>query len=549
MFRTATHILRAALHPLATRFRNELRRPQETQLRLLSRLISNLSATEYGRAYGIGPDDGYDEFAAKLPVVSYDDLSEWIGRQQSTEEKVLVAEPVIFYEKTSGSSGAAKFIPYTRSLKSSFNRMFLIWLCDLLAAGPRFRTGKLFLSISPAFRQNRTTERGVRIGLEDDTEYLDRRVGMILKPFLAVDPAVARFQNPESFKLALATLLVAEPNLEAISIWNPSLLEIILDCIERHRGVIAAALKEGRIVCDGMEFRFARAALSRLELIEERQIPWTRLWPELKLISCWTSAHAESAARGLSDKFPDVLMQGKGLLATEAPLTIPLIEAPGFVPLPSEVFYEFMDEQGRISLLHEIQMGSEYEVILTQKGGLGRYRLGDRVRVSGFHLGSPCLEFAGRSDSVCDLVGEKLNENFVRACLEELSADGGYRMLLPVMPGRGPHHYLLLAESLPEDRGRIEAELDGLLCRAHHYRNARLLGQLGQVEVRVAAGLRDAFYGYFTGRGMKWGDIKRCHLIRKPEDAAGLIARLNQTGKHECGSTNHEETKNTKKTR
>lgn len=526
MFRTVSYILRAALHPLMAGFRNELRRPQEAQLRLLTKLISNLSATEYGRSHKIRADDDYDSFAAKLPCVTYDDLGEWISRQQNTEGKVLVSEPVLFYEKTSGSSGAAKFIPYTRSLKASFNRMFLIWLSDLLTNGPQFRTGKLYLSISPAFRQNRTTARGVRVGLDDDTEYLNRWASYLLKPFLTAPPALARIQNPESFKLALATLLIAEAGLEAISIWNPSLLEVILSYIEQRRDVIASGLKKGFIVCDGLEFRFNRPAASRLELLERQPISWTRLWPELKLISCWTSAHAAAAARSLAEKFPDVYLQGKGLLATEAPLTMPLIEASGFVPLPSEVFYEFLDERGRIFLLHELEKGREYEVILTQKGGLARYRLGDRVRVTGFYLDSPCLEFIGRSDAVCDLVGEKLNENFVRICLERLSARGSFQILLPMAPERGLSYYLLLTDSLPEESTQMEAELESELCQAYHYRNARLLGQLGPVKVRVATGLRETFFSYFVSKGMKWGDIKHCRLLGRPQDAAGLIARL-----------------------
>jgi len=518
--------MRAALYPLMAGFRNELRRPQEAQFRLLNKLISNLSATEYGRSHKIRADDSYDSFAAKLPCVTYDELSEWISRQQNTEGNVLLSEPVLFYEKTSGSSGAAKFIPYTRSLKASFNRMFLLWLSDLLGNGPQFRTGKVYMSVSPAFRQNQTTAHRVRVGLDDDTEYLNRWVSCLLKPFLAATPAVARIQNPESFKLALATLLVAEARLETISIWNPSLLEIILSYIERQRDVIASGLKKGFIVCDGLEFRFGRPAASRLELLEEQPIPWTRVWPELKLISCWTSAHAAAAARSLAEKFPDVYLQGKGLLATEAPLTMPLIGASGFVPLPSEVFYEFLDERRRIFLLHELQEDGEYEVILTQKGGLSRYRLGDRVRCAGFYLDSPCLEFIGRSDAVCDLVGEKLNENFVRACLEKLSAPGSFQTLLPMMPERGLSYYLLLTDSLPEENTQIEAELESELCRAYHYRNARLLGQLGPVKVRVAPRLREAYYRYFVGKGMRWGNIKHCHLIRKTEDSAGLIARL-----------------------
>ena len=76
------------------------------------------------------------------------------------------------------------------------------------------------------------------------------------------------------------------------------------------------------------------------------------------------------------------MMQGKGLLATEAPITVPLVRADGCVPLVDSVFLEFEDAAGRFRLLDEVAPDAEYAVIVTQPGGLLRYRLGDRVRVT-----------------------------------------------------------------------------------------------------------------------------------------------------------------------
>ena len=42
------------------------------------------------------------------------------------------------------------------------------------------------------------------------------------------------------------------------------------------------------------------------------------------------------------------MVQGKGLLVTEAPMTIPLISAQGCVPVLDEVFFEFEDESGKL---------------------------------------------------------------------------------------------------------------------------------------------------------------------------------------------------------
>src|SRR5688572_10656407 len=108
-------IVRPALRLLFEEFMLTLQRPRQAQDRLLQKLVGDLAATEYGRSLGVKAGDGRDEFLGRVPLVNYDDLSEWVERQKRHEGDVLVAEPVLFYEKTSGSSGAAKYIPYTRS--------------------------------------------------------------------------------------------------------------------------------------------------------------------------------------------------------------------------------------------------------------------------------------------------------------------------------------------------------------------------------------------------------------------------------------------------
>src|SRR5260370_21747050 len=115
----------------------------------------------------------------------------------------------------------------------------------------------------------------------------------------------------------------------------------------------------------------------------------------VKLVSCWAAADARRGAEALREIFPRALIQPKGLLATEAPVTIPLFEANGFVPLVSDVFIELFDGVS-VRRLHEAEIGSEYELILSQRAGLVRYRIGDRVRATHHFLGPPCLHFIGR---------------------------------------------------------------------------------------------------------------------------------------------------------
>jgi hypothetical protein len=221
-----------------------------------------------------------------------------------------------------------------------------------------------------------------------------------------------------------------------------------------------------------------------------------------------------------------VTIQPKGLIATEAPVTFPLIDADGCVPLASEVFYEFEDEGGSVLLLDEIEEGRAYNLIISQKAGLWRYRLGDCVRVTHFFNRAPCLEFEGRSDAVSDLVGEKLSDRFVQSCLDRMALGGSFQVLLPDAGESGQACYVLVADSLPCPAGMCEDRLDGLLSEGHHYRLARRLGQLGRARARAVSNARDIYYGYFVKKGMKLGDIKHQSLVWKLEDAGELLNRM-----------------------
>lgn len=530
MLRTIRPPLKSLLRHSYLRFKEQLRDPGRAQRVLLKELVHNLASTEYGRSLGVRGEDDYKAFSRRTPIAGYDELRPWIESQKSHEGHSIVSGPVLFYEKTSGSSGPVKYIPYTSGLKGSFNRMFSIWLYDLLEHGPRFETGRIFISVSPSFGDAQATKRGIKVGLDDDADYLNSWMRWLSKRFLVAPASIKKLRDPADFKHVLSALLLAEPDLEVISIWNPSLLEVILDHIQARGDALIDDLKSGLVARGDLEFRFKRQPPERLALIKEQPIDWPRTWPKLKLISCWTSANASSASRRLAGQFPGVCVQGKGLLATEAPLTLPLIEARGFAPLPGEVFYEFLDDRGNISLLHELDAEREYEIVLTQKGGLSRYRIGDRVRVTHSYKATPCLEFIGRSGEVCDLVGEKLSESFARECLSRLPLESSrFQTLLPVMPERGRCHYVLLLDEPPSCATSIEERLDEALCDAYHYRNARRLGQLDPATVRVAPNLRDAYNEYFMMKGMKFGDIKHQFIVRRLDDAANLMAILDSS--------------------
>ncbi len=516
-------LVRLALWPCSLRFRRALAAPENAQRRVLQTLVRQLAKTEYGRQYGVADNDGYAAFRDKLPIVSYEDLRPWIERQRRNEGNVLVAERVQCYGRTSGSSGFVKHIPYTGSVLGAFRSTFCLWLFDLISHGPRFLTGRIFLGVSPSGGHQIVTEQGVRLGADSDLEFVPGWLRWLMAQFLALDPRVVRIRDAEAFKCVVALSLLAADDVETISIWSPSYLIVLLEYIRSHRDALIAEWSAGRTVQEGMVFRVRRPSPDRLALLTRDPVPWGRLWPSMNLISCWDDSQPSSSASYLRRTFPDAVLQGKGLFSTEAPMTVPIIPAHGCVPIVTELFFEFADEAGRISRLHELEKGKTYSVIFSQVNGFARYRIGDRVKVSGYYEHTPCLDFVGREGVVCDLVGEKLHEQCVKEAIAQLHlADSRFQMLIPVPFSEGPSYYLLLLDKLEADAEDVSRRLDELLQGSYRYREARLMGQLNVPKVHVAADAQERCLEYFARQGMRWGNIKHTYLVRNPQDGRAL---------------------------
>lgn len=486
------------LAPTARRFHQALDNPELIQTSVQREICDRLIKSEYGKTLGIRSVDDWQ----RVPIGDYDALEPLLNHRH--QQIALTPEPILFYEKTSGSSGAVKWIPYTQSLRRSFSQMFCVWAHDLIVHGPKFSTGKLYACISPQLNvaDNQT--------LQNDLDYLDGWLRWFLRPWLVMPNKLNRLHDANLFKHQLALALLEAEKLEIISIWSPSFLQVHLKYIQENQDLLRAELHN-------------RISHHRLQLLCESNIPWMQLWPNLKLISCWDSANAADQAQGLRSafsssaslsQFPGILIQGKGLLATEAPMTIPLIVAGGCVPVLDEVFFEFEDDTGSLYGLHELNIGKEYTIILSQKGGLYRYRIGDRIRVTHYYRHTPCLEFLGRHQVISDLVGEKLQETFVNNALTLLNLQETYFKSL--MPIADPPHYILLLDSAKETPEIIAEQLDQALSESYHYKRARAIGQLAPPQVLISSQIPEVLISHRIRTGSIWGGIKHPILATLP---------------------------------
>lgn len=476
----------------AARFARALRNPEQTQTAWLLRRVAADAGCVFGRQHDFPAIQSYRDFARNVPLREWSGFSPWIDRIQAGEKGVLGMEPVSHLAPTSGSSGARKLIPFTPCLQRGFADAVGAWMFDLTRLEPGILGGPAYWSISPLAGDAAEPSGKVPVGFADDAEYLGSWKSKVSRRVMAVPPDIRHERDSSTFWIRTAACLLSQGELRLISVWHPSFLGLIENTVLREWDRLLDLLDKKRA--------------SVLQTVGPHDPSgW---WPALRVISCWGDGAAEPGMREIASRYPCCRVQAKGLLATEAAVTIPWREN---YPLAiTSHFFEFLSEHGDELMAHELELGKRYEVVVTSGGG---YRLGDMVECDGFCGRTPTLRFLGRAGNVSDLCGEKLSESFVAECFADLWPGGDGRPIVAYLraqsDSQGTPGYDLVVAS-PMDEKRVES-LDSLLRRNPHYDLARRLGQLRAVCLRVDPSIR--VLGK-EGDDRRLGDIKPLLLVR-----------------------------------
>jgi hypothetical protein len=502
------------------RFERALGDTGAAQRRWLLAQLQRHSASEFGQAHDFGALHSPADFARRVPLSCYDDVAPAIERVRRGARDVLAVGRVTHLAPTSGSSGARKLIPFTASLQAGFNAAVNRWMNDLARQRPALVGGPAYWSVSPLAEPDAVDAAGrppdaIPVGFADDADYLGAGAAWLVRQALAAPSALRHVRDSQAFWALTALALLRRRDLRLVSIWHPSFLTLLVEGAACAWPALLDAIASGdcpwidaipSAARDG--WRVAPDAARSAELRRIGAEEWTAWWPELQLVSCWGEQAAEAGWRALVQRLPHVLVQPKGLLATEGVVTIPL-HATHVLAVTSH-FFEFLDERGEARLAHELERGGHYEVVITNGGGLWRYRLGDMVECTGQLRTAPTLRFLGRTGRVSDLRGEKLSEPVVAEALRAAwrgDAPPAYAALRAwTERGRAGYELLISDEVDVGDVDGVRARLEEALHANPHYALARRLGQLEPLRVAVVA--HDAAVSELRAHAGRLGDAK-----------------------------------------
>ncbi len=506
----------AASLPAWHDFRRGLARPEETQWQILRGLLQDNSASEFGRLHRFDEIRTCEQYCQRVPITDYAGLEPWVRRIMRGEPAVLTRERVTRLVPTSGSTGGRKFIPFTAGLQRQFNRAIAAWTVDLSRTHPAVPFGPAYWSVSPSLPVRAEQESAVPIGFDSDSAYLGGILQPLVESTFAAPSALRLVTDLECFRYLTLLSLLRQPELRFASVWHPSFLTLLLDALPAWWEELLTDLERGGCRRAATEPPAVRVAVGSSpqprrarSLRRVGAVDLDLIWPRWGLVSCWGDGQAGVALADLQARWPHLAVQPKGLLATEAFISIPFRSRH---PLAvTSHFFEFIDASGAVLPAHALQCGQRYEVIVSTAGGLWRYRLGDFVEIDDFVENTPSLRFIGRGGGVSDLRGEKLMEGFVtRAVLNvcgHCALRPAFAMLAPVIGGGGVPSYVLFVEGEAPDE--LATLLNAELRANPHYAYCRDLGQLGPVRcVRVAGGAYQTFCEVNVSEGRRLGEIK-----------------------------------------
>ena len=521
--RAANALWLASCLPEAARFHRALEHVREEQELVLQRLLQRNADTEFGRQHGFAAMASVRDYQERVPLRTFEEYRASIERVADGAANVLTREAVRLLEPTSGTSlsgGATKLVPYTASLQREFQRAIQPWIADLFRHDSELMGGRAYWSVSPVVTANARSRGGIPIGFEDDASYAGVWQRRLVSAVMAVPSDVRQIVDVDAFRRATLLALVRSESLRIISVWNPTFLTLLVDRFDELADVL-----ERDPALNPQRRQALRRALGAATRGERHAI----LWPDLRLVSCWTDGRAADAAARLVGLFPQARIQGKGLIATEAFVSLPLVGHEGAALAVRSHFLEFapIGTEDKASadpprLAHELDCGQRYAVIVSTGGGLYRYQLQDVVEVVGRLRHCPLIRFVGRQGCVSDQFGEKLNEAHVAAVLrgefDRFAISPAFAMLACDLALETPAYVLYIDSNAPLDvLDRLATTVDSRLRESFHYDYARRLGQLGPLQAFRAVNGEAAYVDAEIRRGRRAGDVKPLALSQRTD--------------------------------
>ena len=436
---------------------------------LLMKLLRESADCEYGKKYHFDEIKSVEEYKKTVPITEYDDYAPYIERMvKNGEQNVLTGRKVVHFAQSSGSVGVPKYIPVVQEVIDLYSevgcsRTFALAGRYLREHGRPFPYHKCLNLIEIIERK---TECGIPKGAISSTVL--KHVRKFMK-YMQTTPMELIYptENVDQRYLKLLFALAYKDLSFIDGAFTTSLVDLMvyLTC---NWGKLVEDIRTGKInkeikMSDGLRSTLEKQLKADVVRADELKAEFEkgfdtpiipRIWPRLS----WTGGigtgtfapYTEKLRKYTGDDMPhDNLLYA----ASESIFACCMgLDRNDFLMIPQSGFYEFVpagsDDYSRTYNMDELEVGKDYEIIVTNLSGLYRYRIYDVVRVLGYYGRSPLVQFIYRKNQLVNLASEKTNTEALEAAINGFEEETGitvtdYSVYPDTSEERGRYVFLL----------------------------------------------------------------------------------------------------------
>ena len=453
---------------------------RKAQEETLLSLIDKHKDTALGIDFDFKNINSSEMFRETLPLTNYNFYkSKYITRILSGEENIMTQEKVDLLGATSGTSGHKSLIPHTAQISKVFFLQGITVVFDGLFskafahANQLQKTCKLTFQPRWQYIENEGPDgktKKMKVGpasSSPDDKGFDRLLPLYTSPKEAfqIKNEKAAFYCHIYFAMKDKNLGIIESNFSPIVLTFFSMMEehhtALIDDIRNGtlKGAEAfgidpaevAALKKYLKPDEKRALELEKAFARHLGDVGNSDLGYVdsatgaasasslarSIWPNLNLILTVTTGSFQPYAERLNTMyikgcvpfFSPLYAATEGLIGVNVTPSEDKMFAT-YALLPRALFYEFIpvsntestkSKSTRTLLSHQLEIGQEYELVITNQAGLVRYRIGDVVKLERFENTTPVVSFQYRLGQLLNVRGEKMTENVLTKAVKEAS--------------------------------------------------------------------------------------------------------------------------------
>ena len=503
--------------PIVNRLLAGTKRGREVQQQVLLDKIRMTADSDFGRVHGFSKIRTAEDFRRSVPVTDFEYFRPYVEKVQSGNVRALFGAQtkLLMFALTSGTTDKPKQIPVTNHFVRDYKRGWKIWGLQTHADHMDLLR-KNYLHLASDWQQEATTSGiwcGNISGLAAET-----RPAVVRRPFV-VPPEAAKIKDWGNRQYAVLRMSMMTSQIGMIITANPLTLVKLAELADLHReslirdirdGTVTFPVETGQVIhprlAQKLTKRDKRRSCELERLVQQRGCLMPRdVWPSLSVVAVWMGGPLGAFIPEVRRLYGDCAFRDHGLSASEGRMTLPMQDESnaGLLDFTSN-YFEFIpsDSHGEAGAdvleAHELEVGKQYYILLTNSAGMFRYNIQDVVECMGFEGQVPLLKFLHKGAHCTNVAGEKLTEYQVAAAIHDSFAAMNRTvetvMLVPEM-GNPPRYVLLLEEHASEIGEYLSSELDRKLATLNCEYDDRLrTGRLQPIRIQtVPTGIWDRY--------------------------------------------------------